>query len=115
VGYEKTLHTSKGERKKAMHHLTFDRDDLRALKFIGNRYGIGSDLLGLISTATIVYDGKENDDPYQGFTATFDEFIAWQILDLLNKDTEDLTTSHPLLSSSSNLWNGLINLYNSVV
>ncbi len=98
-----------------MHHLTFDRDDLRALKFIGNRYGIGSDLLSLVSTATIVYDGEENDDPYQGFTATFDESIAWQILDLLNKDTEDLTTSHPLLSANSNLWNGLINLYNSVV
>jgi hypothetical protein len=113
VGYEKAIR--KGERKKAMHHLTFDRDDLRALKFIGNRYGIGSDLLSLVSTATIVYDGEENDDPYQGFTATFDESIAWQILDLLNKDTEDLTTSHPLLSANSNLWNGLINLYNSVV
>jgi|LakMenEpi03Aug12_release.lakeMendotaPanAssembly.Ray.scaffolds.fasta_scaffold583650_2 hypothetical protein len=98
-----------------MYHLTFDNDDLRALEFIGNRYGIGSDLLGLISTATIVYDGEENDDPYQGFTATFDDSIAWEILDLLNQDTEDLTTSHPLLSSSSNLWNGLINLYNSVV
>ena len=98
-----------------MYQLTFDRNDLRALEFIGNRYGIGSDLLGLISTATIVYDGEENDDPYQSFTATFGESIAWQILDLLNDDTENLTTSHPLLSSSSNLWEGLMSLYNTVV
>jgi hypothetical protein len=98
-----------------MYHLTFDNDDLRALEFIGNRYGIGSDLLSLVSTATIVYDGEENDDPYQGFTATFDDSIAWEILYLLNQDTEDLTTSHPLLSSGSNLWEGLMSLYNSVV
>lgn len=98
-----------------MYQLTFDCDDLRALKFIGNRYGIGSDLLSLVSTATVLYDGEENNDPYQGFTATFDESIAWQILDLLNDDTENLKTSHPLLSANSNLWNGLINLYNTVV
>jgi hypothetical protein len=111
VGYEKAIR--KGERKKAMYRLTLDRDDIRALDFIGNRYSIGLDLYNLLINAYITYEDQE--DPDMGFTVELTECEAWQVIEFLNDDTEDLRTNHPLLSSSSNLWNGLINLYNSVV
>jgi hypothetical protein len=96
-----------------MYRLTLDRDDIRALDFIGNRYSIGSDLYNLLINAYIMYEDPE--DPDMGFTVELTECEAWQVIEFLNDDTENLTTSHPLLSSSSNLWEGLMSLYNSVV
>jgi hypothetical protein len=93
-----------------MYRLTLDRDDIRALDFIGNRYSIGSDLYNLLINAYITYE-----DPDMGFTVELTECEAWQVIGFLNDDTENLTTSHPLLSSNSNLWDQLIVLYNTVV
>jgi hypothetical protein len=111
VGYEKTLR--KGERKKAMYQLTLDHNDIRALDFIGNRYSIGLDLYNLLINAYITYEDPE--DPDMGFTVKLTECEAWQVIEFLNDDTEDLRTNHPLLSANSNLWDQLIVLYNTVV
>ena len=96
-----------------MYRLTLDRDDIRALDFIGDRYSIGLDLYNLLINAYITYKDPENPD--MGFTVELTECEAWQVIEFLNDDTENLKTSHPLLSANSNLWNGLINLYNTVV
>lgn len=96
-----------------MYNLTINREDIRALEFIGNRYSIGDDLYNLLINSFIIY--KNDEDPNEGFTVYLTENEAWEVLEYLSDDTDDLRTSHPFLSSDSNLWQQLINLYNTVV
>ena len=100
----------------ASYTLILTEDDVKTLEFLSGRYDCGSSLLfHLLDSDNIEYVDPDYEDPDYaiGFTAEMSESQAWEICDMMNNDTEEMSTSHPLLGGS--LWAKLVDLYDSIV
>ena len=99
------------------YQLTITQDDIKAFNFVGGRYACGScDLLEFLLGCEITEyldTNKEDPDYDYGFTVALTESQKWEVAEFMDCDTENMTTSHPLLGGP--LWAKLTVLYDSIV
>lgn len=84
--------------------IKFNKSDIKALEFVGCRYNIGCNTLYDLYDAVMEQnEDADYDRLHEGFSVDpykVDKEVLIEIAKGIQEDTENFTTSHPLLSSS---------------